>query len=96
MTKQEAATHPGNSVGPIGAMVQSPSAGSDIKEVDCGSGWNGLALRAVKAVEAKMSEPFTVTVNGTDCKCQNRQGKSNLYKECSSTKDQAEKVQLLS
>lgn len=115
VTKQEAATHPGNLVGPVGATVKAYSDTSAGKEVDCGSGWNGLSIRAItshgkdacptaqkvsstygESVEAKKSEPISVTVDGTSWKCRERQGQSDPYTECINTKAPSEKVQLLS
>lgn len=47
VTKQEGATHPGNAVGPVGATVEAGSGSSASKQIDCGSGWNNLSVRAV-------------------------------------------------
>ncbi|MFI1677815.1 DUF4232 domain-containing protein [Streptomyces sp. NPDC020607] len=120
VTRQEAATHPGNWVGPVGADVQVSGENGGgksgaTKDVDCGQGWHGLSIRAVtehgkaacptaqkvtdaygKALDAKKKPPVTVTVNGSAWKCDEKQGEVNPYQECVSTKEQGEKVQLLS
>ncbi|QES45023.1 hypothetical protein DEJ49_32110 [Streptomyces venezuelae] len=120
VTKQESATHPGNWVGPVGASVQlsgeeGGGKSAATKNVDCGTGWHGLSVRAVtthgkgacptahkvtdaygKALDAKTKPPVTVTVNGAAWKCDEKQGKVNPYQECVSTKEQGEKVHLLS
>lgn len=115
VTKQEGATHPGNSVGAIGATLEAERSPAG-KEVDCGNGWNNLRVQAVtamepkaacstaqkvsnsygKAVEAKKSEPITVTVDGTNWKCQEQKREPSPFQQCVSTKDSAEKVNLLS
>ncbi|WP_367038344.1 DUF4232 domain-containing protein [Streptomyces sp. Je 1-332] len=47
VTRQEAATHPGNVVGPVGATLKVHSGSSAGQEIQCGNGWNGLAVTAI-------------------------------------------------
>ncbi|MFI7320763.1 DUF4232 domain-containing protein [Streptomyces venezuelae] len=49
-----------------------------------------------KAPDAEKGKPKTVTVDGTDWKCREKQGDPNPYQECVNTKEPTEKVQLFS